>query len=319
MNTLFTYNPKYFTVHYSLFISLLCWLGSQSAGFCLPLPSSSVNMGVVTRNNDGSSLGTVMISPVAAPLPNLSSPMSVSAVEPNKCYRLVSRLSGRVLGITGSAQNDGDKLVQQTDANQLTQGWRFTPADGGYYSITVLSTQKGIQVANFSSADDALLEQWTYWGGSHQQWSAQRNAEGYYTFSNRNSSKAITVRNASTAEGAEISQQTLGAGQQQQWSVQERTCPAGARLGAVETGVAVRLWPNPARDHVLIDLSPVIGQPVGLQLNDLLGHPLQQTKLEVAPAEPYRLNTSQLPDGLYLIQVTPTGQSPTTLRLLIQR
>ena len=250
---------------------------------------------------------------------NPSPPGSVTAVDPGKCYRLVSRLSGKVLGVGGSAQNDGDPLIQQTDASQLTQGWRFTPADGGYYSISVLATRKGIQVSNYSTADDASLEQWTYWGGSHQQWTAQRNAEGYFTFSNRNSGKAITVRNASTAEGAQISQMTLGSGQQQQWSVQERACPAGGRLGAAETGVAFRLWPNPARDHVLIDLSPAIGQPVDLQLNDLAGRQLQQTKLDAAPAEPYRFDTGQLPNGFYLIQIRPTGQSPTMLRLFIQR
>ncbi|GAB4006813.1 hypothetical protein GCM10028808_09420 [Spirosoma migulaei] len=248
-----------------------------------------------------------------------SAPVSVSAVEANKCYRLVSRLSGKVLGVEGTAQSDGDKLTQQTDANKLTQGWRFIASGGDYYSIQVLSTQKGIQVANSSTADDALAEQWTYWGGGHQQWRLARNTEGYFTFTNRNSGKALTVRNASTAEGAPISQLTLGSGQQQQWSIVEKTCPTGARVGALETGVAFKLWPNPARDHVLIDLSPASGQPIGLQLNDLMGRTLEQTQLETAPIEPYRVNTSQLPDGLYLIRLTPAGQSPTTLRLLIQR
>ncbi|MVM40933.1 T9SS type A sorting domain-containing protein [Spirosoma sp. HMF3257] len=111
---------------------------------------------------------------------------------------------------------------------------------------------------------------------------------------------------------------TLGTGQQQQWSIVERTCTVGARVGAVEAGMAFKLWPNPARDHVLIDLSPAIGQPMGLQLNDLMGRALEQTQLEAAPAEPYRINTSQLPDGLYLIKLTPAGQAPTTLRLMIQ-
>ncbi|WP_198174753.1 RICIN domain-containing protein [Spirosoma arboris] len=248
-----------------------------------------------------------------------SSPGSVSAVEANKCYRLVSRLSGKVLGIDGSAQSDGDKLTQQANANKLTQSWRFTATDGGYYSIQVLSTQKGIQVSNSSTADDALLEQWTYWGGSHQQWRLVRNTDGYFTITSRNANKAITVRNASTAEGAPISQMTLGSAQNQQWSIEERTCTAGARLGASETGVTFKLWPNPAREHVLIDLSPAIGQPVGLKLHDLMGRTLQQAQLEVAPTEPYRLTIDQVPNGLYLIQLTPAGELPTTLRLLIQR
>ena len=247
------------------------------------------------------------------------SPGSVSVVDANKCYRLVSRLSGKVLAISSTAQNDGDKLTQQTDATKLTQGWRFTPTDAGYYSIQGLSTPKGIQVSGSSTADDALLEQWTYWGGAHQQWRLVRNGEGYFTLLNRNSNKAITVRAGSLAEGGQISQMTLGTGPEQQWSIIERTCATGARVGAMEAGVAFKLWPNPASDHVLIDLSPAIGQPIGLQLNDLMGRALVQTQLEAAPAEPYRINTSQLPDGLYLIQLAPAGQSPSTLRLLIKR
>ncbi|WP_052731226.1 RICIN domain-containing protein [Spirosoma radiotolerans] len=237
----------------------------------------------------------------------------------DKCYRLVSRLSGKVLGVSGTAQSDGDKLTQQTDATKLVQGWRFTATSGDYYSIQALSTTKGIQVAGSSTADDALLEQWTYWGGAHQQWRLVRNADGYFTILNRNSGKAITVRNASTAEGGQISQMTLGAGQEQQWSIVERTCTTGARVGAMEAGIAIKLWPNPANDHVLVDLSPVIGQPVGLEVNDLLGRSIQQIQLDAASAEPYRFNTSQLPNGLYLIRLTPAGQLPTTLRLLIQR
>ena len=52
-------------------------------------------------------------------------------------------------------------------------------------------------MANSSTADNALLEQWTYWGGSHQQWRIVRNTEGYAIIINRNSDKAMTVRDAS--------------------------------------------------------------------------------------------------------------------------
>ncbi|MVM40932.1 hypothetical protein GO730_29950 [Spirosoma sp. HMF3257] len=136
---------------------------------------------VYARAGNGWSGGVeVSATPTSA---TSSSPGSVSAVDPTKCYRLVSRLSGKVLGISGTAQSDGDKLTQQTDATKLTQGWRFTAAGGDYYSIQVLSTQKGIQVAGSSTADDALLEQWTYWGGAHQQWRLVRNAEGISVFS----------------------------------------------------------------------------------------------------------------------------------------
>ena len=177
MKTLFTYIQKRNATHYNLFIGLLIWLGGYSAGVCLPLTPDGNTAGKTTESVHGTGPVHLAVFPAGNP----SSPMSVTAVDPNKCYRLVSRLSGKVLGIGGSAQNDGDPLIQQTDANQLTQGWRFTPSDGDYYSITVLSTRKGIEVVNSSTAENALLEQWTYWGGSHQQWRLVRNAEGYFS------------------------------------------------------------------------------------------------------------------------------------------
>ncbi|MBO0950169.1 RICIN domain-containing protein [Fibrella forsythiae] len=274
------------------------------------IPQSSYSVRLTVSDDRGG----IAISPIL--LVSLSSPSA--AIEPGKCYRIQPRGSGLALNVPAGSGSDGTKLQLNTDAGQPWQKWQFT-ADGSYYRISVQHNQKGIQVRNGSTADDALLEQWTYWGGNYQQWTAQRNAEGYYSFISRNSGKAITVRNASAVEGAEISQQTLSTGQIQQWGLTETTCPTGGRIAVAEPGTTFSLWPNPARDHVMIDLSPARGQSVGLQLNDLLGRPLQQTQLDSAPTEPYRVNTGQLPNGLYLLQVAPSGQSPTTLRLLIQR
>ncbi len=182
---------------------------------------------------------------------------------------------------------------------------------------------KGIQVENSSVANDAPLQQWTYWGGNHQQWIVQPNAENFYTITNRNSGKAITVRNASTAEGAVITQQTLGTGQHQQWSLVETACWVLPRIATeastrnVLTGV-FSLWPNPAKDHVFVDLSKVAGQPVGLELTDILGRSLRQVQLETAQATPERFDIGVLPSGLYLLRIKPKGQPTSTLRILIQ-
>ncbi|XAZ82031.1 RICIN domain-containing protein (plasmid) [Fibrella sp. ES10-3-2-2] len=258
--------------------------------------------------------GGIATSPIL--LVSLGSPSAI--LEPGKCYRIQPRNSGLALNVPAGVESDGTKLQLNTDAGQPWQKWQFT-ADGAYYRISVLHNQRGIQVRNASTADDALLELWTYWGGHYQQWTAQRNAEGYYSFISRNSGKAITVRNASVVDGAEISQQTLATGQVQQWALTETTCPTGGRVAVAEPGTTFNLWPNPANDHVIVDLSPARGLSVGLKLNDLLGRPLQQTQLDSAPTEPYRVHTGQLPNGIYLLQLSPSGQSPTTLRILIQR
>ena len=265
------------------------------------------------------SQGAQAISPTFTVSLTTTPPIATTTIDPAKCYRIQSRSSGLALTVPAGAGTDGTSLQQRTNAEQPWQKWRFTP-DGSYYRIAAVHSQKAIQVANSSTADNALLEQWTYWGGGHQQWTATRNAEGFFTLSNRNAGKAMTVQGASTADGASITQQTLGTGTNQQWTLAETTCPTGARLAAAEPGLSTSflLYPNPATDHVLIDLSRAQGQPVHLKVHNLLGISLQQTYLEAAPAVPYRFRTDQLPDGLYLMQVTPTGQAPTTLRLLIQ-
>ncbi|MBO0931379.1 RICIN domain-containing protein [Fibrella aquatilis] len=263
-------------------------------------------------------------SPVQTFYVALQNPAPVASIDPAKCYRIQSRSSGLVLTVPAGASADGVGLQQRANADQAWQKWRFTP-DGTYYRMSVLHTLKGIQVVNASTAENALLEQWTYWGGGHQQWTAQRNNEGYYTFSNRNANKVISVLNASTAEGAAIVQQTLGTGNQQQWSLVETTCPAGgrmateARMAAAEPSRSFSLYPTPASNQVLIDLSASEGLPVQLTLHNMLGRTLRQTEIEAAPATPYSYSTDQLPEGLYLMQITPARQVPTTLRLLIQR
>jgi glucose/arabinose dehydrogenase len=241
-------------------------------------------------------------------------------LDQTKCYRVQSRASGLVLNVPSGLADDGIALRQNTNADRPWQKWRFSPISGGYYRVSATHTNKGIEVANASVSDGMMVQQWTYWGGNHQQWTVQLNAEGFYTITNRNSGKVLDVKGNSIAEGSAIVQQDGDNGPNQQWSITETTCPAaGGRVGfADEPGVTFSLRPNPARDHVLIDLGAAIGQPVALDLLDLAGRPLQQVRLETAPAQ-YRLDTSELIDGLYLIQITPDGQQPTTLRVVVQR
>jgi hypothetical protein len=241
-------------------------------------------------------------------------------LEQTKCYRIQARHSGLVLNVPSGLPDDGVTLRQNTNTDRTWQKWQFTPVSGGYYRLSVLHTGKGIEVPNASVSNGTPIHQWTYWGGKHQQWTVQRDADGFYTFTNRNSGKVIEVQEGSTDEGGKIIQQDGNNNPHQQWSLTETTCPSAAgRIGAAsEPGTGFSLSPNPAQNHVLLDLNAAIGQPVALDLTDLTGRTLRQVRLEAAPAQ-YSLDINELTEGLYLIQVTPTGQPPTTLRLLIRR
>ncbi|WP_158552634.1 RICIN domain-containing protein [Spirosoma telluris] len=127
---MFTFISKVYAAGYSLCVGFLCLLACQATVLGVPLSTGLNDISGTTEIRSGVRQPSVVVPSATMTSAIFSSPGSVSAVDPTKCYRLVSRLSGKVLAISGTAQSDGDKLTQQTDANKLTQGWKFTSAGG---------------------------------------------------------------------------------------------------------------------------------------------------------------------------------------------
>jgi len=51
------------------------------------------------------------------------------------------------------------------------QKFTFTPTDSGYFRISPVSSPNScLDVTNISTAAGANIQQWTYWGGTGQQW-----------------------------------------------------------------------------------------------------------------------------------------------------
>ncbi|MBO0930676.1 RICIN domain-containing protein [Fibrella aquatilis] len=246
---------------------------------------------------------------------------TATQIDPIACYSIQSRSSAKVLGVTTGQPNDGALIRQYANTSQMWQQWKIQPTDPGFYRITVLHTGKSIDVPNASTADQSPLQQWTFWGGSFQQWAIQRNTSGFFTFTNRNSGKAIEVKGANTTEGGDIVQATSSTATSQQWILVTVGCPANSgRLATnAESGSLFRIWPNPAQDVVLIDLQAAAGTPTTIGLTDLAGRSLLVNQVDAPTDGPYRFGTAALPNGLYLMSITPTGQPATTTRLLIQR
>ncbi|WP_375446958.1 RICIN domain-containing protein [uncultured Fibrella sp.] len=245
-----------------------------------------------------------------------------------KCYKIISRSSGKVLGVTNGLTANSTVIKQYTYADKAWQQWKIQSAGSGLVKLLAGHTGKCIDVPNSSTQDGIQLIQWPYWGGANEQWSISRATSGYYVITANHSGKVIDVKGSSTKEGGDIIQSSLNGGTNQQWSITEATCVAsGGRTSSESTPIAAaenssdkfKLWPNPATDHVLIDLRPAGTQPVDLLLTDLNGRSLYKVKVPVSGQEPYKLSTSTLGSGLYLINLNVPGMTPTTLRLLIQR
>jgi hypothetical protein len=87
-----------------------------------------------------------------------------------------------------------------------------------YYKIVNRNSGKVLDVDARSTADGALVLQWTDNGGWNQHWKFI-NAGGYYKIQNRNSGKVLDIEARSTADGAKNIQWTDNGGWNQQWKL----------------------------------------------------------------------------------------------------
>jgi hypothetical protein len=94
------------------------------------------------------------------------------------------------------------------------------PAGTPNYRITNRNSGKVMDVTGQSTANNAEVKQWSWWGGSNQRWRFEDAGSGYFRVVNQNSGKCLDVANASTANGANIIQYTCGGGTNQQWQWQ---------------------------------------------------------------------------------------------------
>ncbi len=257
-----------------------------------------------------------------------TAPIAVS-FDPSACYRITSRVSGKVLGVEGGKTTDGAPVKQRTDANQAWQQWKLTGIDGGYYQITATHSGKVLDVVGASKQDQASVEQSAYIGQPHQQWAIQRDVQGYYQFVARHSGKVLDVEGSNRNEGGNVIQFTTNGGQPQQWIITAATCPVGSARFSTEqeatvhvenpesTPDAFRLWPNPARDYVLIDLRYAAGQSADIAVIDGTGKVVHQALVQTDTEPVYRINTTLFNDLHYLITVKAAGRERATLRLLV--
>jgi Secretion system C-terminal sorting domain len=81
----------------------------------------------------------------------------------------------------------------------------------------------------------------------------------------------------------------------------------------------VRLFPNPARDYVDIDLKKYDGLQVTITVYNQFGKILQTAQVEKASSAPYHLEFGDVATGSYLIRVQAQGKKEVMRKLQIAR
>ncbi|HXA01594.1 MAG TPA: glycosyl hydrolase family 18 protein [Cytophagaceae bacterium] len=90
---------------------------------------------------------------------------------------------------------------------------------GGAYFLQNRYSGLSMDVQAWSTADGGNIEQWSYSGGTNQQFNFSHLGNGVYEITAVNGGKALDVAGASTADGANVQQWGYGGGSNQQFIV----------------------------------------------------------------------------------------------------
>lgn len=90
----------------------------------------------------------------------------------NNYYKLrsVSSSDGKVMEVRNGTKNNGEAIQLMPDYNNTAQQFRLFKLSNGYWSIINVNSNKAVEVAGSSTANNAPIQQNLYRGNLNQQW-----------------------------------------------------------------------------------------------------------------------------------------------------
>lgn len=90
----------------------------------------------------------------------------------NNYYKLrsVSSSDGKVMDVRNGTKNNGEAIQLMSDYNNTAQQFRLFKLSNGYWSIVNVNSNKAVEVAGSSTANNASIQQNLYRGNLNQQW-----------------------------------------------------------------------------------------------------------------------------------------------------
>ncbi|MEO5561929.1 MAG: cellulase family glycosylhydrolase [Chitinophagaceae bacterium] len=165
---------------------------------------------------------------------------------------------------SGASPNGGWTISQIKQSGQLVRGELIAKApdltdnppatsiQNGTYRITARNSGKSFDVQDRSTADGANILQWTYGGGTNQQWNVLSLGSGAYSIRAVHSGKSLDLSGWSTADGGDINQWTYSGGNNQRWRI-ESVGSGYFRIVSVHSGKAVEITGNSSADGAAIN------------------------------------------------------------------
>ena len=298
----------------------------------------SINTTPVSNNTTGAFTGLASGSYTITATANGCTATATAIVghntfDPTKCYKIVSRLSGKSLEVDNSSLANNASVIQNPYLGTANEKWQFVSVGNGY--VKIVAQHSGKVMANTSTNNSSRIFQNSYVAGGSMDWKIECLTAGYVKITHRLSGKALDVKNNVNSSPIIINSFNT-ASISEQWQIAEVSCTTtnnlvvhndkvtqttiqkAAVVGADATsnwnGVNVpakrgndfTIYPNPADNEAWVNLTSFEGQAVTLIVTDILGKILHQTVIPEASSEPQRLDTALLTNGLYFIKVQTT-------------
>ena len=140
----------------------------------------------------------------------------------NKCYRIVSALSGKTVDVYGASTANDAAIVQWAWNGGTNQIWQIVPTSNGY--VKIVSRNSGKTLACHYSTSGSLVYQYDYYDGGAKEWKIECTTGGY-KLTHRLSGKVLDLSGSSTVDGAKLQIKSWAGSNNQIWKLEEVNCP----------------------------------------------------------------------------------------------
>jgi hypothetical protein len=173
------------------------------------------------------------------------SPAQVVGFDPNKCYKIVNKVTGQVLDVKGALTDNGTQIFQWPLHGGANQQWKMALQADGKYNIVSRASGKLLDIVGSGGncANGVRTELFPFDGTNSQKWNVVRQADGSYKLFNGTCGKPLKVEGGSLVNGAPVEIYDDFGAEYFKWFIQEIPCaPVGP---CVNNGdIVVERWNN---------------------------------------------------------------------------
>ena len=142
-------------------------------------------------------------------------------------------------GVLNTSWN-GSALTSLTSALQTLMN-NGCDIQTGNWEITNVSSGLAMEVYNQSTSDGAVVDQWSYWGGTNQRWNITYLNNGLYQITNVNSGMVLDATNRGTTNGTKMQQWSNLSGSNQEYIIRRAANDTDILIINSNSGLAVEV------------------------------------------------------------------------------